>query len=143
MQPAGILFSTAPLERCSQLAFDGGKYLKGDGKTHGKTHESDGKSYGGHHETKHIAGAMAKSGKGGTVRVKTGHQTIAALPAWGRVGADVYVSSRWDDRWEIYGRYHTPKKIWEWWTTQPWEWVFFQEVPIRLKKSDVCLGGRI
>ena len=89
--------------------------------------------------TPHCGGASKKSsGKGSGARLHgQRHQAVLAFPAWGgRSGTDVYFSSRWDNHWQIYDHFHTPKTVSEWWTTPPWMWVFVQEVPFDLRSQE-------
>ena len=62
----------------------------------------------------HCGGAMRVSGKGAGPRhgPKTRHQKVMAFPAWGgKNGTDVYLSSRWDNDWQIYDHFHSAKSI--------------------------------
>ena len=82
---------------------------------------------------------MRSSGKGSGPRhgPKTRHQKVLAFPAWGgKTGCDVYFSSRWDNECQIYDHFHTGKSIVTWWQTEPWEWVFVQELPFDLSTED-------
>jgi len=73
-----------------------------------------------------------RSGKGGGPRTGNAgsrHQVVRAFPTWlSQTGTDVYFSSRWDSKWQVYDRYWTRKTMDQWWTTLPFEWVYIQEV---------------
>ena len=97
----------------------------------------------GHYDAPHCGGVQTKSGKGAGPRA-TGmrHQAVLAFPAWGgKKGTDVYFSSRWDNSWQIYDHFHTPKSVDEWWTTAPWQYVFIQEVPYDLRRQEFVWDG--
>ena len=65
------------------------------------------------------------------------HQNVLAFPAWGnKKGTDVYFSSRWDNQWQIFDHFHSPKKMPEWWQTKTWEYVFIQEIPFNLRNQE-------
>ena len=62
---------------------------------------------------------------------------MLAFPAWGgKNGTDAYFSSRWDNDWQIYDHFHSAKSIDTWWQTAPWDWVFVQEAPFKLRTDD-------
>ena len=82
---------------------------------------------------------MNRSGKGaGPRNHRMRHQAVLVFPAWGvKTGTDVYFSSRWDNSWQIYDHFHTPKNIDVWWKTPPWQWVFVQEVPLDVRTQEL------
>ena len=86
----------------------------------------------GYYDAPFCGGVMERSGKGSGARCHgTRHQAVLAFPSWGgRVGSDVYFSSRWDNAHQTYDHFVTPKSVTDWWRTPPWEWVFVQEVPM-------------
>ena len=87
----------------------------------------------GHYDNPCCGGVMKGSGKGnGPKWHKQRHQKVLAFPAWHKGGTDVYFSSRWDNTWQTYDQYHTPKNINEWWSTAPHDWVFVGEVPYHI-----------
>ena len=92
----------------------------------------------GHYSRPHCGGTMSKSGKGGGPRLHDQrHQSVLAFPAWGgKNGTDVYFSSRWDNQWQIFDHFHSPKKMPVWWQTKTWEYVFIQEVPFDLRSQE-------
>ena len=87
----------------------------------------------GHYPEQYCGGILLKSGKGAGPRHGEGqrHQLTLAYPAWGgKKGTDVYFSSRWDNWYQIFDWYWTPKNMAAYsWQTRPWEWVFVQELP--------------
>ena len=81
---------------------------------------------------------VGPSGKGsgpGTGRGQR-NQKVLVWPAWRKKGTDVYCSSRWDDDYQIYDLWWTPKSIGEWWETKTYEWVFVQELPFDKRRDD-------
>ena len=79
-------------------------------------------------------GKGARSGKGeaaGPGRGESGmrNNKIMLWPSWGKSGTDCYCSSRWDERYQIYDLYWTPRPINAWWLSKPYDWVFIQELP--------------
>ena len=81
-------------------------------------------------------GLQAPSGKGAGPDLGLGQrcQTIMVWPSWGgKTGSDIYLSSRWDDRYQIYDLYWTPKDPKNWWTSKTYDWVFIQEIPLDLR----------
>ena len=86
----------------------------------------------GHYDAPFCGGLMAKSGKGGGPRAREGsqrHQRVWAYPSWIKTGTDVHFSSRWDEGFQIYDLFWTPKTVDLWWQTKTWEYVFVQEIP--------------
>ena len=83
---------------------------------------------------------MGKSAKGRGPRLgrsRQRHHQVLAFPAWGgKKGCDVYFSSRWDNDWQIFDHFHSPKSLEVWWQTAPWEWVYVSEVPYDMDKKD-------
>ena len=64
-------------------------------------------------------------------------QKVLVWPSWGRKkGTDVYCSSRWDEDYQIYDLYWTPKNITQWWDSKSYDWVFIQELPYDLRMDD-------
>ena len=52
----------------------------------------------------------------------------------------MYFSSRWDNEYQVYDHFVTPKGVSNWWATPPWEWVFIQEVPMLLRTREFVWG---
>ena len=91
-----------------------------------------------HYGAPFCGGVQPKSGKGAGPGVGEGqrNQTIMIWPSWGKRGTDVYCSSRWDDNYQIYDLYWTPKSIGRWWESKTYDWVFVQELPYDLRRQE-------
>lgn len=93
----------------------------------------------GHYDKPFCGGLMSKSGKGGGPRTGAGqrHQQVYVWPSWStKTGSDVYLSSRWDDGYQIFDLYWTHKSVSDWWQTKTWEWIFLQEIPYDTAKNE-------
>ena len=95
-------------------------------------------------------GKGAKSGKGesrdgGPGRGESGmrNNKIMLWPAYVKSGTDVNCSSRWDEEYQIYDLYWTPKSIHQWWESKSYDWVFIQELPWDKRREDFVWDAAI
>ena len=86
----------------------------------------------------YCGGLQPKSGKGAGPDLGAGmrNQKVWFWSAWGKKGTDIYLSSRWDNRYQIYDLYRTPKNVKNWWESKTYDWVFVQELPYDLRLED-------
>ena len=91
---------------------------------------------GNHYDAQRCGGIMLRSGKGTGPRYQgTRFQKVLIFPGWNTLGlrfpmngVDAYFSSRWDDDWQIFDHFWSPKTVADWLETKTEEWVFIQEI---------------